>query len=871
METTVVGGVVKAMTTEATKGGVTFVTTRLNYLVRYKKMVDDLKNAVSILSAHKADSEQCIEKARGEDKEVTHGMKRWLSEVTKLEEKVKKMVNDCEENMGILELGKQYKLGKDADKLMVEAEKLQKEWSTLTILHSSTVPPFSARPRKEFNDYISMRGILNEVIDALKDEKKCLLAIYGMGGIGKTTLIDQIGRQMEEEKVFDVVIAVELSQNQGVSQIQDLIAEQLGKNFKANSVEQKSGELASALKRAKSILIMLDNLWTEVDLRKIGIPFSEDHNGCKILLTTRKIEVCDQMKTDAKFSVDLLSEEESWDLFKSEAGEVVTITEIESIARKVACECAKLPLALVVVGRALRGKHERDTWDNALRQLRESNPKDLINVEEKVFKCLELSYNHLNRDDWKLLFLLCSLFPEGYELSEDELTRVGIGEDMFGKFNNLEEARGNMHMLVLKLIDSCLLLTKKVKTIKMHDVVRDVAIYIASRHENGFFIESGSRTNELLGEEVFKQFKRISLMNSGISELPTIRKGRVDKKNLHIKGADHIASWVRLLLREVEDLCVDNCFWNAAPLLEFAGLETLTGFSNLKILRISNCQRIAYLIRRMANSALEDAFVKLEELYLTNLDNLNGVSEGTLKELTFGNTRKIHITACKGMFSVMPYSLLIRMHHNLEELRVRDCEELRGVFYFLSYETSVVMFDHLKDLYLLDLPKLCDVFHDQVPKGSFRNLKDVHIQGCNELKYIFPASVINGFQCLEKLVVSDNANMEEVISDDSFILDENAFPKLIVLMLAYVPKLTHFYKVETEIKIFSWPSLKNLKLGVCKGLKMLPIGSDSAPQLKKIELVEQSDRDWYTGLVWDNATTSKCFETLVSGSERRFR
>ncbi|KAJ3670436.1 hypothetical protein LUZ60_010760 [Juncus effusus] len=1033
MADAILGGVISELTTIAAS----YLSREVNFVFNYNDMVRHLKKAISKLIDQKKDLQEEID-AAGEGNVITHVTESWLLEVIKLEERVKELMNVCEKKIAKINLKARRDLTKEAGELINEVVELMKERVITTkIFLPMAVIPYGERLPMEFQDYSSMRGILDEVIDDLENKKNFIVAIYGMGGIGKTTLIDQIGRRMEQQ-VFDVVIFVGIPQNQDESEIQNSIAEQLGMTFNANRVDQRCHELVRKLKRVKKILIMLDNLWKEVDLRKIGIPFGDDHKGCKILLTTRKIEVCKQMTTNAHYPVSLLSEEDSWHLFEKKAGEVVKQTEIKSIAKEVMRECANLPLALVVVGLALREECDRNIWDNALRQLRESNPRHLDGVEENLFKCLELSYIHLDKDDVKLLFLLCSMFPDGHELSKDELTQIWIGENIFEGFSNVNNARGNMDGLLSKLINSCLLQrTKKVKIMKMHDVVRDVAIYIASRDENGFVIKYGLGTEDLLEEEFSNESKtkRISLINSGVAELPdnpnapelkvlllrknmklkilpdnffegmkkltvldlsdsnfeslpyslqslenlrvfslnrckklhgisTIGKlknllvlswqackmgdlpneiGGLTKlkfldlslspelklpsqvlnklrhleemyldskylntivlieiaglkklkclqlcikedyfsgdmitanslesleayvlynrpssikmaryrKNLYIKGLKQL-KWVNSLLSKVEDLRFDHCFGDAdtlflsdkedaVTLLELAGLETETGFNELKILHISNCQHITHLIKRMGNSAPGD---KLEET--------ENAAPGDKLEETENSA---------------PGDNLEEMENSapgdkLEELYLTNLDKLSSVFQIQSCATTEDMFNKLKAMYLHGLPKLSDICNGEIPAGSFGNLRDLHIQGCNELKYIFTARVITGFKCLEKLILYDNANIEEIISDDGFILDENAFPKLMALVLVCVPNLKHFYKVGAGIKTFFWPLLKNVKLGGCRRLRTLPIGCDSAPELKKIELVGSCERLWYGRLVWDNKITSSRFETL---------
>jgi hypothetical protein len=45
------------------------------------------------------------------------------------------------------------------------------------------------------------------------------------------------------------------------------------------------------MKELQTVLVVLYDLHGRFDLGEIGIPFGEDHNGCKILLTSTSLEV----------------------------------------------------------------------------------------------------------------------------------------------------------------------------------------------------------------------------------------------------------------------------------------------------------------------------------------------------------------------------------------------------------------------------------------------------------------------------------------------------------------------------------------------------------------------------------------------------
>ena len=68
------------------------------------------------------------------------------------------------------------------------------------------------------------------------------------------------------------------------------------------SEEGREARLHQRMKDEKTILVILDDLWAELELGKIGIPFADDHKGCKILLTSRNRDILsNDMGTQKEF------------------------------------------------------------------------------------------------------------------------------------------------------------------------------------------------------------------------------------------------------------------------------------------------------------------------------------------------------------------------------------------------------------------------------------------------------------------------------------------------------------------------------------------------------------------------------------------
>ncbi|KAL6227525.1 hypothetical protein ACLB2K_001482 [Fragaria x ananassa] len=275
------------------------------YIIHCKSNLHMLQTRLDELKATRGRMQNDIVAVERRGETIQPDVVLWMTERDKIIGKVEELLEDDQAKMECLHgfcpnLRTRHQLSRKSTKLL----------EVVVEMNGRVFPSIACGGRaeevflvsaKDYGEFDSRISTVNGIIDELKNLDTNKIGVYGIGGVGNTTLAEEVVRQVIKDGLFeDVVMVRDVKENPDIGRLQ-------------KSVAEKARQICGRIKNKKT-LVVLDDIWSFFDLKDVGLP---DVATCKILMTSRSREVSNKMGVQKEFQLAILGEKESWSLFES--------------------------------------------------------------------------------------------------------------------------------------------------------------------------------------------------------------------------------------------------------------------------------------------------------------------------------------------------------------------------------------------------------------------------------------------------------------------------------------------------------------------------------------------------------------------------
>ncbi|XP_074335299.1 uncharacterized protein LOC141672567 isoform X2 [Apium graveolens] len=620
----------------------------------------------------------------------------------------------------------------------------------------------------------------------LKSTDVQVLGLFGMGGVGKTTLAKALYNKLFGHFACRIFMSDvrETSKKNGLVTLQDMLIHHVFKGEKHVSDERSGKRRLKRLLQNERVLIVLDDIDDLRQLNALAARKGWFHEGSILIITTRDRGVLPAHLVNEVYEVRELDPSDSIKLLSYHALRRDQPTKsFLDMAREFVLLTGGLPLALEVFGSFLFDMRKPKEWEDTLQDLKKTSPRNLMDV-------LKLSFDGLDKQQ-QCIFLDIACLLQNINLTRDDIVDI-----MRGCGLGAESA-------IKVLIARSLIKVKADKTFWMHDQIKDMGRQIVL-NEN--LVNPGMRSRLWDYDDI----QGVLLNRKGTENIQgvTLDFNQKQQKKRGVLSAQTIA-WYNLqnspgvvsALAYLKLMFKDYCEHEGEMVVSTKSFEPMI---NLRMLYIRDVTlkgnfkhfptELKWLQWRKCPLDYLPSFYPQE---LTVLD----LAESKLKSFwgqqrwywynkkVKGNLMVLNLHSCCKLTAIPDLS----GHPNLEKLILEGCIELTRI-------------------------------HESV--GDLKKLLYLNMRRCTSL-IEFPSDV-SGLKCLKTLVLSECSKLKEL-------------PKEMGNMNSLVDLLLDGTAIENlPDSIFRLTKLEILCLEKCLSLKKLPFCIGKLVSLKKLLLTDSS-------------------------------
>ncbi|XP_027336606.1 putative disease resistance protein RGA1 [Abrus precatorius] len=717
------------------------------------------------------------------------------------------------------------------------------------------------------SDIIGRDDSKKEIISLLRQshEKQTVsvIAVVGIGGLGKTALAQLVYNDLEVQNFFEMQTWVCVSDIFDVKTIlkkilESITGDQIEVKISLDNLQKRLREKISG----KKYLLVLDDIWNENNKKWAEV---RTHLMCgaqdsKILVTTRSEIAAKTMSASTSYLLKALTEKESWSLLKKTAfedGSKVVNQNLESMGKEIAGKCKGVPLAVKTLGGLLRGQYEESEWKDVLH----GDFWKLCGEQDSIVPILKLSYQNLS-PEMRQCFAYCSIYPKDWMIFKDELIQLWMAQGYLQCSTDKQcmEDIGNQYVkmfLTNSFFQDAESEDGEIISFKIHDLMHDLAMLVAGND----YCYLDSKAKKLVGRPM-----HVSLELQAIHLLDLLDENRLRTLILwsydeDIEGELPVANFKYLRVLKMPCSSIVKLSASAEQLeqlryldlFDSAGRVSLPKFiSNLvflQTLKLGNCDEsfsedVAKLVnlRFLDIVDYDDSFTGMAVglRKLCSLQILSIFVVGDRQEINYGTLNELK-DLIRGKLRMKHLDRVRDVAWESQDVNLKQKKFLQSLTLSWSYQDicnsdSLQLLENLESHHNLKRLKVNYYPGVLFPNwlSLFTNVVDISLYAFDKCRFLPP---FERLPYLMSLVIELLPELEYIyLHEDGFA--ETFFPSLKSLVLRGCGELRGWLKLGDDINDsqnisspYSFPRLSHLEVSICPQLTCMP----TFPNLKDLK------------------------------------